>query len=285
MGAPVLPYFGGEPFGIRPPTPVTVATSYLPLGSVGNQYRTPCLHTADGSYYMQDGYASISLYNASNALVYNIPASSGGSVVSNCDYLLGLCYATDGFYYTIPYYGAGKTAKLAKLSTSSNVLTGVGAGFSTTDAMFGGPMATTLWEQTDGNLRLRCTNNTYITDLVVTKSGSKVSESRVAYAGRNLGGYPISYMQYETQDGNLIQCGWSIIDGALWIARNGKYAQVAIPWIKVSQNATSYPVLIRRWGAYVNVAPYSMLQGVGVTGLVAADFDRWLLDITNAYGM
>lgn len=301
MRAPILPYYGGEFLGVRPPTPVTKLISNKGLTTATQsiiKYPAPDVGF-NGSYLLQSytgNTYNLYRYNATNTLVWtlsNAAIASGalGGVTAESANAFGPCYASDGNYYLLAYNNVMLTARLIKLSSPSATadITTIGSIFAyplryvSTDPS---PENHSFFEQADGNLQLRVSS---MRRLVINKStGSIVSSDATEtmyQSGVVLSGHQTKGMYYGSFDGAIQVCGMgygSMPAGYIAVWRNGKLAAIQFPY---SIPGSGSLLTIRLWGGYVFISSNNDYQVVGCTGFSRLDFDRWLVDICDAMGI
>jgi hypothetical protein len=282
-------YFADQFLGVKSPTPnpiKMVQPSGITLSAI-NQTRIPCLLDNTGGYLTLDNSGMtansmvIKRYNAANALISSMDI--GSSWYSSVRVGAAICYVQSVNLYFVAVCGLnGYSQTVLSLGYINS-----GGIYQLGQTNMGYPSGFGNW------------NYIIPTDIFARFNGSNIS---VVYAGNEFifdpafpsstiytpltnGGLAVpSGLNYRTVD-NSIYCS-AIYGSSMDIMRNGNRVKIPVSWLNASSTAgeinTVAPFSI---GDKIVFAEYTRQYPVGITSMLATEFDRWLHDICDAMGL
>lgn len=293
MGAPVLPWFGGEFMGVKPPTssPRRFAKHQVGVAT----YPSP-FSSDDGSYLVLLPANYVNFYNKSQALVWTLmPANTP---LSGATHIFALHYNVDNAtLYGIAHNSANANYMLFKFNSpaTSNSVSAVGTAFTVSEGgIYTGAIThvlnnCTLSSAGNGNIRLRIIES-FVHDVILDAATGVILSNVPLVQGGITISYGIYGLSYTSLNGTIEFGGLALSNGRLHglIMRNGYFARVPINFIGMFNTYTSTSVgsiVCTAFADYVKFTAITDDLPIGITSFNRIDFDRWLVDVCNAMGI
>lgn len=300
MSAPVLPYFGDQFMGVKPPAPAAIKHNYAAGVDLSTDPRVvvPCIDVNDGSYLVlrntgTNGSTLVGRYNASNVLTWQLDFWMFTENPSqNHPIRCGICYDATSNRYYVPYskYNPHMGGYLAEVIYITNSTTGAytrkGPNSSAGFPPFDGTAVTDMQTSMRDAAYLSIIYNGYEIFFNVS-TGFFAIISPLSNNGITL---PFR-INYRTADWTIfcssvymMPSGIAVMD----IIRNGYQIKVPINWVKPSiltagaeHNSVS-PIIL---GDYIYFAEYSKQFASGIKTIKRTEFDSWLKRMCDAMGI